>query len=79
MGGLPDASRVGGVWFPDTSPEEWVLPNGLASRVITPALVVDLEKVRKNVACVKRLLNGDLSRWRPHLKTTKLAVVWVEL
>lgn len=79
MGGLPDASRVGGVWFPDTCPEEWVLPNGLASRVITPALVVDLEKVRKNVACVKRLLNGDLSRWRPHLKTTKLAVVWVEL
>ena len=38
MGALPDASRVGGTWFPDVDPEEWALPDGLASQVITPAL-----------------------------------------
>ena len=79
MGGLPDASRVGGTWFPDVDPEEWALPDGLASHVITPALVIDLKKVRRNVAAVKRALGGDLNRWRPHLKTTKMSVVWLEL
>ena len=79
MGGPPDASRVGGVWFPDVTPEEWALPDGLASHVITPALVIDLKKVRRNVATVKRALGGDLNRWRPHLKTTKMSIVWLEL
>ena len=79
MGALPDASRVGGTWFPDVDPEEWALPDGLASQVITPALVIDLKKVRQNVAAVKRALGGDLNRWRPHLKTTKMSVVWLEL
>ena len=79
MGALPDASRVGGTWFPDVDPEEWALPDGLASHVITPALVIDLKKVRQNVAAVKRALGGDLNRWRPHLKTTKMSVVWLEL
>lgn len=79
MGALPDASRVGGTWFPEVDPEEWALPDGLASQVITPALVIDLKKVRQNVAAVKRALGGDLNRWRPHLKTTKMSVVWLEL
>ena len=79
MGGLPDASRVGGTWFPDVDPDEWALPDGLASQVITPALVIDLKKVRQNVAAVKRALGGDLNRWRPHLKTTKMSAVWLEL
>lgn len=79
MGGLPDASRVGGTWFSDTNPTEWCLPDDLASQVITPALVVDLAKVRRNVLAIKNLLNGDLNKWRPHLKTTKMPVVWLEL
>ena len=41
--------------------------------------MIDLKKVRRNVAAVKRALGGDLNRWRPHLKTTKMSVVWLEL
>jgi D-serine deaminase-like pyridoxal phosphate-dependent protein len=43
--------------------------------ILTPALVVDLDAVRQNIAATLRLLGGDPNRWRPHLKTAKLGLI----
>jgi len=43
--------------------------------VLTPALVVDLDAVKANIAATLRLLGGDPNRWRPHLKTAKLGLI----
>ncbi len=43
-------------------------------RIRSPALVIDLEAVDANVAATLRLLGDDPGRWRPHLKTAKLAL-----
>jgi D-serine deaminase-like pyridoxal phosphate-dependent protein len=48
-------------------------------RVITPALVVYSEVVDRNIRATLRLLDGDPSRWRPHLKTAKLAFTMSKL
>jgi D-serine deaminase-like pyridoxal phosphate-dependent protein len=39
----------------------------------TPALVVYPERVDRNVAATLACLGGDAARWRPHVKTAKLA------
>ena len=41
--------------------------------VLTPALVVYPEIVASNFARTLHLLAGDPDRWRPHIKTAKLA------
>jgi D-serine deaminase-like pyridoxal phosphate-dependent protein len=41
--------------------------------VLTPALVVYPEIVAANIAQTLHLLGGDPDRWRPHIKTAKLA------
>lgn len=41
--------------------------------LITPALVLDLDAVEHNVAAM--IARAGLDRWRPHLKTSKQAVV----
>ena len=41
--------------------------------VLTPALVVYPEIVTSNIARTLHLLGGDADRWRPHIKTAKLA------
>ncbi|MGQ0702648.1 MAG: alanine racemase, partial [Gemmatimonadales bacterium] len=51
-----------------------MVANGLDA-VRTPALVIDLDLVDQNLAATLRLLGNDRSRWRPHLKTVKLALV----
>lgn len=43
-------------------------------QVRTPALIIDLDAVDANIAATIRLLGGDPGRWRPHLKTAKLAL-----
>ena len=55
------------------------LPSSLTERVLTPALVVHLDRVRSNIARVIELAGGEPDRWRPHLKTTKMPEVWREL
>ncbi|MGH9663362.1 MAG: alanine racemase, partial [Bryobacteraceae bacterium] len=42
-------------------------------RVLTPALAIYPEIVDSNIATTIRLLGGDPNRWRPHVKTSKLA------
>jgi len=41
----------------------------------TPTLLIDLDAVRHNVATMKHYLDGDWRRWRPHVKTCKVAEV----
>ena len=41
----------------------------------TPALVIDMDAVGDNISATLRLLGGKPDRWRPHLKTAKLALV----
>jgi D-serine deaminase-like pyridoxal phosphate-dependent protein len=43
--------------------------------VMTPALAIYPEIIHANVDATKAILNGDLNRWRPHVKTSKLS--WV--
>jgi len=60
---------------------EWslnLIPS-LAERFQTPALVVFLDVARSNIRRVIDDLGGDPGRWRPHLKTTKMPLVWAEL
>lgn len=40
----------------------------------TPALLVDLDVLRANIRAVVAQFGGDVRRWRPHVKTAKLAV-----
>jgi D-serine deaminase-like pyridoxal phosphate-dependent protein len=44
-------------------------------RVITPALAIYPEIVDANIGATLRLLGGDASRWRPHVKTAKLGSI----
>jgi D-serine deaminase-like pyridoxal phosphate-dependent protein len=44
-----------------------------ADEVLTPALLVYPERIEGNIAATLRLLDGDASRWRVHIKTAKLA------
>jgi D-serine deaminase-like pyridoxal phosphate-dependent protein len=46
-----------------------------AARVLTPALLIDRERVQHNIATTLHLLAGDPNRWRPHVKTAKLACI----
>jgi D-serine deaminase-like pyridoxal phosphate-dependent protein len=43
-------------------------------RLITPALVIDLDAVAANLAAMIERVGGP-ERWRPHLKTSKQAVI----
>jgi D-serine deaminase-like pyridoxal phosphate-dependent protein len=42
---------------------------------LTPALLILQDIVEANVQITLRLLNEDRNRWRPHIKTTKMASV----
>jgi D-serine deaminase-like pyridoxal phosphate-dependent protein len=44
-------------------------------RVLTPALAIYSEHVDSNIAVTLGLLGGDAGRWRPHVKTAKLACI----
>ena len=44
-------------------------------QVRTPALLIDLDAVERNIAATLGLLAQDADRWRPHLKTAKLGLV----
>ncbi|HKD82992.1 MAG TPA: alanine racemase [Candidatus Angelobacter sp.] len=46
-----------------------------AGRMLTPALLIDRDRVQHNIATTLRLLGGDANRWRPHVKTAKLGYI----
>ncbi|MGE0405993.1 MAG: alanine racemase [Candidatus Korobacteraceae bacterium] len=43
--------------------------------LLTPALAIYPEFIRHNIETTLRLLGGHRKRWRPHVKTSKLALV----
>jgi D-serine deaminase-like pyridoxal phosphate-dependent protein len=45
-----------------------------AEAVLTPALIIYRDIVESNIRNTIRLLGGDVHRWRPHVKTAKLAM-----
>lgn len=47
--------------------------------VLTPALAIYPDVIRHNIAATVGALNGDVSRWQPHVKTAKLAGVLSQL
>lgn len=61
MGGGPPAGTSAGV-------------NALAG-VRTPALLIDPDRVAANIAAIIAQLDDQPARWRPHVKTAKLASV----
>lgn len=44
-------------------------------KILTPALLINRDRVRENLEITLRLLGGDANRWRPHVKTAKLGYV----
>ncbi|MEM9800755.1 MAG: alanine racemase [Planctomycetota bacterium] len=50
------------------------LEAGLAERLVTPALVIDVAAARRNVDAVLARTGGP-ARWRPHVKTAKIPEV----
>jgi D-serine deaminase-like pyridoxal phosphate-dependent protein len=44
-----------------------------ADRLLTPSLAIYVEQLDSNIAATIRLLGGNPDRWRPHVKTAKLA------
>jgi D-serine deaminase-like pyridoxal phosphate-dependent protein len=59
--------------LPDLSPDSYLIED--TDRVLTPALAVYPEAVDSNIAVTIGALGGDRDRWRPHVKTAKLAFV----
>ncbi|MFT7671098.1 MAG: D-serine deaminase-like pyridoxal phosphate-dependent protein [Planctomycetota bacterium] len=57
---------------------EYILDPSIARRLCSPALVINLSKVKRNI---RRVLDrtGSPDRWRPHVKTTKSPRIWNEL
>jgi D-serine deaminase-like pyridoxal phosphate-dependent protein len=45
------------------------------SRILTPALLVYPEIVEANIQATLKLTGNDPNRWRPHIKTAKIAAV----
>src|SRR5215216_3069507 len=48
-------------------------------KVMTPALAIYTDMVDSNIAVTLGLLGGDANRWRPHVKTAKLAFIMKRL
>jgi len=55
------------------------VPRGIGERIQTPALLIDLARVRWNAARMIDALDGAVDRWRPHVKTIKLPALMGEL
>ncbi len=62
----------------DLSIDSYRIPDELAKSLVSPALVIDLAKVRHNLEVILARV-GDPDRWRPHVKTTKSPLIWSEL
>ena len=64
--------------FDALDPSPYRLPPGLETQLHSPALVIFMDQVRRNLRSMLGYL-GTANRWRPHLKTTKMPAIWREL
>ena len=58
--------------------DEYRLPEAWTARLLSPALIVYLDRVRENIRRTIAL-TGEADRWRPHIKTTKIPEVYAEM
>jgi D-serine deaminase-like pyridoxal phosphate-dependent protein len=61
------------MWLMQLSLERYALSD--TDRVLTPALLIYPALVDANIETTLRMLGSDPNRWRPHIKTAKLAFV----
>lgn len=47
--------------------------------LLSPCLLIHLDRVQANLDCMEAHLEGQWRRWRPHLKTTKIPQIWAQL
>lgn len=59
-------------------PGDYAIPEDVRARLLSPALVVYLDRVRDNIRSVLAVTGGP-ARWRPHVKTTKTPEIFAEL
>jgi D-serine deaminase-like pyridoxal phosphate-dependent protein len=65
--------------FEQLHPPDYALPADVVERLLSPSLVVYLDRVRENLGRVIERAGGDPGRWRPHVKTTKIPEVFAEM
>lgn len=65
--------------FHSLDPADYRLPDGTLETLLSPALVIYLDKVRDNLQRLIACAGGNRDRLRPHLKTSKLPRVWARL
>jgi D-serine deaminase-like pyridoxal phosphate-dependent protein len=63
----------------ELNPADWLPTPEDLKRMLTPCLLIDLDKVRSNTARILSIVDDNPERWRPHVKTTKTPEVWAEL
>ncbi len=59
--------------------EDYRLPAAWTAKLLSPALVVYLDRVRENIRRTIALTGGDPGRLLPHIKTTKIPEVYAEM
>ena len=47
-----------------------------AAELLTPALLIRVDRVRRNIETMLGELDGSPERWRPHVKTSKIPQVF---
>ncbi|MEM7252987.1 MAG: alanine racemase [Pseudomonadota bacterium] len=58
--------------------DNYLLPSHITDTLLSPALIIYLPKVRANIAQMLRYVDGEPTRWRPHLKTAKTPRIFEE-
>lgn len=61
------------LYLPDIALDDYVIED--VSSVMTPALAIYKSLVDRNISITLDLVGGDANRWRPHVKTTKIASI----
>jgi len=61
--------------FAHLTRSDYPIPSELEERLMSPALLVFLDRVRENIRRVLECADGDPNRWRVHLKTTKIPAI----
>ena len=71
-----DVSDDERVCFPNLDEQDYQLPVALTDRLLSPSVVIHMDKVRRNIDQVIQICAGHDAHWVPHLKTTKIPQVW---
>ena len=71
---FPGGAMLTGQVAESELPVESTYQLGGAAAIMTPALIIYSDIVEANIRNTIRLLRGDTNRWRPHVKTAKLAM-----